>query len=368
MYCQKCKKQISEEFLYCPYCAYPQKTRKQKPKMRGNGTGSVYKEKNGTYRAVVVLGYITDENGKKYKKTHSKRGFKTKKEALEYIPHLKNSVPSIDENIKFNKLYEDWYKIHSQKVGKSTMDCYKSAFKHFAPIHFMNFALIKTDNLQKCVDDCGQGKRTKQNMKALGTLLYKYAMQNDVVSKNYAEFIYTGNDKQTEREPFTQQELRKLFDSVPTNPDARYVLILCYTGFRPEEFLKIQQTDYDKQNNALISGSKTEAGKNRIVPISSKIANYVKELAENKDYIFSPNGTKISQKYFRNEIFYPALEKAGVKRLTPYSCRHTFATLMKNVNAPTTDKQKLIGHSKFEMTAHYTHTDIESLKAIVDNL
>jgi site-specific recombinase XerD len=41
---------------------------------------------------------------------------------------------------------------------------------------------------------------------------------------------------------------------------------------------------------------------------------------------------------------------------------------MKNVNAPATDKQKLIGHSKFEMTAHYTHTDIESLKKITDNL
>ena len=45
-----------------------------------------------------------------------------------------------------------------------------------------------------------------------------------------------------------------------------------------------------------------------------------------------------------------------------------FATMMKNVNAPATDKQKLIGHSKFEMTAYYTHTDIESLKAITDNI
>ena len=41
---------------------------------------------------------------------------------------------------------------------------------------------------------------------------------------------------------------------------------------------------------------------------------------------------------------------------------------MKNVNAPATDKQKWIGHSKFEMTAHYTHTDIDSLKKITDNI
>ena len=41
---------------------------------------------------------------------------------------------------------------------------------------------------------------------------------------------------------------------------------------------------------------------------------------------------------------------------------------MKNIDAPATDKQKLIGHKKFEMTAHYTHTDVESLKKITDLL
>jgi site-specific recombinase XerC len=63
-----------------------------------------------------------------------------------------------------------------------------------------------------------------------------------------------------------------------------------------------------------------------------------------------------------------ALDADGSHIYTPHSCRHTFATLMKNVEAPATDKQKLIGHSKFEMTAHYTHTDLQSLKKITDNL
>ena len=62
------------------------------------------------------------------------------------------------------------------------------------------------------------------------------------------------------------------------------------------------------------------------------------------------------------------LDVEGEHIYTPHCCRHTFATLMKNVPAPPTDKQKLIGHAKFEMTAHYTHTDIESLKFITDNL
>jgi integrase len=312
---------------------------------------------------MIVLGF---ENGKR--KTRSKSGFKTKKEALEYLPMLRDKMPSVDANIKFSKLYEQWYAAHSPKVEKTTMNCYAAAYKYFQIVHNWEFSLIKSAHLQKCIDECPNGKRTKQNMKALGTLLYKYAIQNDISDKNYAEFLYVGNDAQQEREPFTANEMQKLFDSVPKNPDARYILCLCYLGFRPEEFLKIRQKDFDRENMTLCSGSKTEAGKNRIVPISPKIAQYVLELSEGKDYIFSPSGEKISQKIFREKIFYPALENAKIRRLTPYSCRHTFATLMKNVQAPTTDKQKLIGHANFEMTAHYTHTDIESLRNIIDKL
>jgi len=41
---------------------------------------------------------------------------------------------------------------------------------------------------------------------------------------------------------------------------------------------------------------------------------------------------------------------------------------MKNVDAPNVDKLHLIGHSKLEMTAHYTHTNYNDLKKITDKL
>ncbi len=41
---------------------------------------------------------------------------------------------------------------------------------------------------------------------------------------------------------------------------------------------------------------------------------------------------------------------------------------MKQVEAPDVDKQKLIGHTSFEMTAHYTHTNYHDLKKITDKL
>ena len=116
--------------------------------------------------------------------------------------------------------------------------------------------------------------------------------------------------------------------------------------------------------------NKTEAGKNRIVPIPNIIMPIVqKQMEQESEYIFpAPNGKKMDLSHFRQRHYYPTLEQIGVRPLPPYSCRHTFATMLKEINAPATDKQKLMGHTSFEMTAHYTHTDMASLKKITDNL
>lgn len=54
------------------------------------------------------------------------------------------------------------------------------------------------------------------------------------------------------------------------------------------------------------------------------------------------------------------------RRYTPHSCRHTFATLMKNVTASDKDKLALIGHTSTEMLRHYQDVNLEDLRKITD--
>ena len=162
-----------------------------------------------------------------------------------------------------------------------------------------------------------------------------------------------------------------MWKSVDTVPNIKYVLVLCYTGMRLSEMLGAMTENYNREEGYFITGVKTDAGKNRVITISPKIRPFFVDFGKEK-HLF----TDLSAQKFRSEIYYPALQALDLDPLkedgthinTPHICRHTFATLMKNVDAPATDKQKLIGHSKFEMTAHYTHTDIDSLKKITDNL
>lgn len=373
MTCIRCGKEIPEGSKYCNLCGAKQ-IRERSVKSRSNGSGTVFKDSNGKWTAQYTIGW-DEKDGKLLRKRRKKTGFSTKREALEHLPLLKQELPQHDPKIKFKDMYNKWLEIHSEKVSKSTLDCYKSAYKYYAPLYYSEVAKIRTEHLQLCIDECPHGKRTKQNMKVLGTCLFKYAMQHDIVDKNYAEFLYIKKEEKTERTAFSAQQLQTMWENLNTVPEAKYILILCYTGMRLGEMLSAETAKYHPRDGYFITGSKTEAGKDRIITISPKIMPFFTDFGKGK-YLFFSGDKKFSEKDFRSKIFYHTLNVLGMNdvnsngthKLSPHCCRHTFATLMKNVDAPNTDKQKLIGHSSFEMTAHYTHTDIDSLKKITDNI
>ncbi len=376
MLCKKCKKTIPENSKFCNLCGAKQEIDSYKKK-RGNGQGCVYKSKSGKWTAEVTLGYdkkeMPDNTIKLLRKKATKTGFDTKKEALEYLPHLKLDIQPQDKNIKFKDLYEKWLALHTEKVVKSTIDCYKAAYKYFAPLHYVEFAKIRTEHLQSCVDNCPKGNRTKKNMKSLTSALFEYCMQLDIVDRNYAKFIYIRSEEVTEKTVFTSQQLKLMWEKVTEISDLKYILILCYTGMRLGEMLSAETKKYNAEEGYFITGSKTEAGKDRIITISPKILPFFADFGKG-EHLFFDNGKTPSEKKFRNNIYYSALKQINLDIIdedgnhiyNPHCCRHTFATLMKKIEAPATDKQKLIGHSKFEMTAYYTHTDIDSLKAITN--
>ena len=373
MLCRKCKKEIADGSKFCNFCGTKQEYEKSTRK-RGNGEGTVFKMPDGRWMAEVTLGY-DEVDGKVKRKKATKTGFATKKEALAYIPQLQQTVKETDKSIKFKDLYKKWLDGHTAKVSKHTIDCYKSAYKYYTPIYYVEVAKLKTEHLQKCIDECPHGKRTRENMKAVGTCVFRLAMQLDIVDRNYAEYVYIPKEEDNERLAFTTEQLQTMWDKVGEIPELKYVLLLCYTGMRLGEMLDALTEDYYPDKGYFITGSKTEAGKHRVITISPKIVPFFDDFGKNVCLFFDRKKPP-TDKIFRKNTFYPALEAAGIytrdsegsRIYTPHCCRHTFATLMKNVDAPATDKQKLIGHSKFEMTAHYTHTDVESLKKITDLL
>ena len=380
--CIKCKKELPEGALYCPACGKKQVSTNRKAAKRGNGTGSVYKRKDGGWMAVKVIGYETTADGRAKAIRVSKGGFATKKEALEYLPQLK---PKTGINLKatFSEIFDLWLPTHErQGKSKSTINCYKAAYKYFRPVWRIPFAEISIDDLQECLDECPHGRRTRENMKALGTLMYAYAIPRGYAPEkvDLAHYLFVGGDAGTPREEFTGDEIEIVRKSIGVVPYADYIYCQIYLGFRPHEFLTLDCSKYNPKERCFVGGGKTDAGTDRSVTVSPKVQPIIDRLTAGKTSgpVFCDlDGNQIPDKRYREEFFYRALSLMGLplpgrdgkeRKLTPHCCRHSFATLMKAVEAPDKDKLELMGHTSAEMLRHYQHTNYADLRKITDNI
>lgn len=362
MNCRKCSVELPEGAAFCFACGTKQAISTRKPKRRGNGQGTVVK-RGKTYTAICTK-FIAGE-----RITFSKGGFATKKEALDYIPKLKPSSNSAVPEINLKDLFERWKPYYAPRIEKTTMQGYCAAFHWLEKLHAMPFASLSADDWQDCVDACPRGRRSKENIKSLGMALYKYAAILRVVDHNYAQYIWCGSGEKGTRPPITMEELEIIRNAIGREAYADYVYCMCYTGFRPSAFLSLTKADFDPVNGCLRGGIKTKAGKNRTVTISPKIMPIILQRAEvATPYLFPclETGEMMTEARFRNDVFRPLMGKLGIKGRTPYSCRHTFSNLMKNVPGSDTDKAALMGHANASMTKYYQAPDYESLKRITD--
>lgn len=382
--CTKCGRELPDGALWCCWCGKKQHSEKRR-RTRGNGQGTVYKRPNGKYRATVVLGYYTDKNGKRRKKTRSK-DFALKKDAVAALPALlSGGREKINTSITFQEVYQKWSPGHAETVGKSTMDCYAAAYKHLAPLWFLRMADIEIDDVLECFEDCTAGKRTKQNMKALLSLMYKWAIPRHCVPDrlNLAEFVRVSGEDGPGRPSFTDAQIKAIRGQIGKAPGAAQVLCMIYLGFRPSEFLALQKADYDPKLQTITGGAKTEAGRGRTVTVSPKVLAYVEQAAEGEgEALFcAPDGKPYNLTFWTENVFYPVLEAAkinnpmveiggGVMRhlYTPHCCRHTFATLMKRVDGAAKDKQELIGHASEGQLKYYQAVELDDLRKITNAL
>lgn len=386
MDCIKCKASLPEDAKFCPQCGWNQQKplSQHKPKARGNGQGSVYKLPNGSWMAARVFGY-EKRDGKLCPIKATKSGFKTKKEAVAYLPQLepKKARRGIDPKATFQEIFDLWLPTHERKgKSKSTINCYKAAFKYYGPLWGIPLADVGIDDLQECIDDCPHGRRTRENMKALGTLLYAYAIPRGYLPDkvDLAHYLFVGGAPGDPREEFSAEEIEVIRQSIGRVPYADYIYCQIYLGFRPHEFLTLEINRYNRQERCFVGGGKTEAGTDRTVTVSPKIQPIIDRLIDYRTSgpVFAgPDGAVIPDKRYREECFYQALEKMGLpfpgpdgkeRKLTPHCCRHSFATLMKSIDAPDKDKLELISHTSVRMLQHYQHTNFADLRRITDRL
>lgn len=369
MRCIKCKKEISDSFVYCPWCGKKQIKEERKALKRANGTGTVYKL-SGRRRHPWKAEFVSYDG--EFSKTRFVVGyFERKTDALDALGKLSKEAIALKSDATIEDVYNEWSVLHYPKLSKNGMQGYKTAWKYLYKLHDIKMSEVRTQHFQDCINDVvslNYSRSQCEKVKQLCSQLCKKAMQDDIINKNYAEFLFLPKEDKKEKEIFSQNEIRILFQH-DNDDNVKIILMMIYTGFRIGEMLGLETNNVHLEKGYMVGGSKTEAGRNRIVPISEKILPYVQHFynPNNQYLIVNQAGNKYDIKNFRSRQFYPTLDRLGIRRLTPHATRHTFASLMSNARVQPEVLQKIIGHADYSTTANiYIHEDLERLKKAVN--
>lgn len=302
--------------------------------------------------------------------------FATHDEALIYLADVNKQPDIIGSELTFAEIYRLEMAEHAAKISPKTVNGYKSAYQHCKALWSMKIKGIKVSDLQAVIAGCGTGQPTQKKVRQIMHNVYRYAVKYQLISASSDLSGYVDIDKlkrKYKKVPFNTRQLNRVKQIADSNdvlaPWAKCIVMMCYCGTRPSEFLAILKTDVKlRQRYFLVRDSKTEAGRNRSVPISKKVLPYYEWwLSQAGRTLVAMDGKPVSYSRFL-KLFYRVCDAARCKH-KPHECRHTCATWLDDKGANKLSIKRILGHATTDITdGVYTHKSLAQLKKAIDLL
>lgn len=339
-----------------------------KPKSRGNGQGTAYQH-HGSWTACVVIGWRqpSDENKKPIPIKRTKGGFKLKKDAIAYCPIL---LAGGDEKPRQAPRLSHYWTIYKdgeyEKLSSSKKTAYKIAWNKLKAIQDLHVDRISVDTLRSTVSEACPTYYTAKDCKSLLTNLFTLAGADGFANKDLPSYIVLPSLEEKERQPFSETEqasLWKLYESGDRR--AAIPLLMISSGMMPGETfnLRVENIDLEKRQITGV-GMKTKVRKKTPIMLSNSILPVLEDLIANAQ----PSGyiwKRVESEWYAD--YYAALEKAGCRRLTPYSCRHTTATALSvNENIAPQIIKRVMRWSTAKMLDRYSHPNADDALSAVN--
>lgn len=368
MICKSCKKEIPNNSAFCMYCGKKQVRDQSRKRKRIHGTGSITKDARNKAHP-----WIAHAPASRFGKSRQYLGsFSTYREAQDAIDkYIRDGRPEL-YGATLDTIYRLWSGTHYKHVSASAVRLYTSMYKRYEQIKDMRMDEIRTAHFQEIVNNA-TSKSSAEILKALASMLCRYAMQNDIISKDYASFVKLPKFDKQEKLIFTKEQIATLWNHCD-DKRVQIILFMIYMGLRIGELASLRKADCHIDDGYIVCGEKTEAGRNRVVPIPQAIPELADFLSQwmsqnNSDTVLNTKVVAI------RDDFYGALTELGMadmkskRHLTPHSCRHTFASMCASAGMQPDQLQKIIGHANYTTTADvYIHNDLDTLKQAMSKI
>ena len=402
--CPECNLQVSDKAQMCPHCGYPMKPeisfkqrRSHRRKRLPNGFGQISEIKGKNlrkpFRAMVTIGKTSE--GRPICKLLKPEGyFLTYNDAYAALVEYNRKPYTLENSITMQELFNRWIEVYKKDAATvSIVNRTYSAWEYCASVYDIQVVDLRTRHVKYCVQEStkisSDGEVIKANphmqykIKSVFNLMLDYAMEYELVDRNVARAfnlpkeVFKGMETKNSHVEYTDDEIESLWNA-DRDVIEDMMLIQCYSGWRPRELCELLIENVNLDEKYMIGGSKTDAGRNRKVPIHPKIyelieSHYDEAIECGSKYLFN----QFYKGSWRNLTFdiFRYYYKISLNRLgmnsshRPHDGRVTFVTNAKKCGVDDWAIKYIIGHVINDITESiYTKRKFDWLETEIEKL
>lgn len=360
-----------------------------------------FDDQRGIY--YVNFDYGKDENGKRIKATKTYKDLKEAKKALTAFEADKNKNNVVmPTGILLKVWLEYWLKdIKGIRCEETTLYGYKIiVYNHIIPsigeikLQAVTPAVINAYIRQ--MKEKGLSDNTIRKHYVLLKDSLKHAVNEDKLIKNPLDKVEPLKEVKNERDYYTVEQLKKLFEVVKGDRLEIVVKLAGMLGLRREEIaaLKWKNVDFDSKKIAIVE-ARTQAGKSIVEKdtkndssyrtlhapegIMSLLFSIKAKQEEDKGLLgtsYNDGGYTVAwedgspyKPNYLSDILAKIVKDNNLDYITLHGLRHTFSSISNDLGVSMFDISKTLGHSTIATTSKiYTHMFDPTHKSAIDTV
>lgn len=199
------------------------------------------------------------------------------------------------------------------------------------------------------IEDGATNHRANRVVAILRAALTK-AVEEDLAAGNpCAGLKRLREDAVQRRTPATLQEVERIRAVVPTARDRARISLMAYAGVRPGELGALVAEDVRANTIVIRASLSPEAGEKGTKTDTQRVVPLIGPVVDDLEALDDVAQVRVNHNNWTHRVFRPAREAVGSDK-TPYSLRHTFASLLIAEGRLEREVARLLGHSTPALT------------------
>jgi integrase len=341
---------------------------------------------------------------------HEKRGLATYADAKRFKKAVDGEVAQ-GRNLKVQRrsmtvreYYRDeWWPVHGPTLTKKTRDNYEYLFRvHILPF-FGNYVLedLRKSDIKRFLGhmknkpdqrrrrgkkraDSRLSNSTINHAKTKLGIMLNAAVGDEVIDANVCALVRTTRAQASPKNALSVKQVEQLVEAMQPKSWRPAVIVAAYCGLRPGEISALQRRDIDLEagtiritasqveddSGRLVRNEETKTAVARTIPMTDVAAEALESMLDRRGHVKSdsaafrsPLGYDFRQSNFRHAVKLAARNAKLPDWVTPYTLRHTCATILARAGVPVHVAAAYMGHDPAVFLRTYAHLFANDLSA-----